>query len=1597
MGTLDHIDRIGDSIAAVRAWQGRRARVQARADSFTDDDVIRLSQYGRLVPNTPFGVLEALVKEKFDPDATITRQIINANYNRNAEMGDPSGRGTTVFANLAANMDRWRQAARIRKMDDAYMAPVIESQAFQKGGLIRRLSMIERARLEAGRPLSYKDQLIRRGIFDPKSGEIRMPANRQYEGRKPNGDPIWRYDSKFDEDSNRLFFELMATIAHDQGTNDDIPFVGQDGTPGFYHPRTRKVSYQNPRDENILGVNENIRVEGVLGDLWARGQDQVEDWMNRRLPTAPGAPDYEVAGPGFPHTPKTAIRNLAMVGEAGIQEGYGVVRNAYGFFHGENVDWTQSQSDLGVYLGSNKSPGEGLLVDPESEVAEERKRRERERGLIGGHAVTPGRWIADTLPLSVDSLPFDLVSGSIDFAAQVFADPVVLGAKGTAAISARRRMFEPDEANGLFRGIRNQFRGDTWATYRQTDKGQAAVDAIVHASGDNSSPYDIWTGFKRKIDPELAARLYDADDVEKADEVFKSVIGSQIRNKHDLDRLPARMGTAEGLRNLPPQWNQTRMERLTQMLPDYHIDATNKMHAAVNMERFLKVGKAGDDVIKDVFNQIARSDSKNGIEQAVEFAMEAENGILAAHGVRSAQRRRELTRLFTQSRSRAVDALMDEVTADTPIRDLLMANGIAVQDLSPQLTVEYLNRFIPLPDVTRISRVLADPKYRWLLTNMNSNRIGKPRWPESLLQFVTEEFWKPAMLLGRFPAWISRVVGEEQLRMAMAGVDGIFNHPVSALSIAVGRKIKTTPSGDIFDELQEFQGALTRTHGGLIRRPGATRSTPVHFDKENVDQSDDFLHAWADQVALLHYDPVSRQLLNTDVEQTVTWLKGKGRNKLRELREAEPGKFDTDAGIRTYLTETLGERIRVLTNDNPDLIEAAKNGKLGEAPMFKKGGPKLTSDYVADMSAYLDDAPRLVKGFEYPQGTLKTIYDNAIDAFFAGTMSRATNFASRSPAFKQFLWRNTADILPHASDDVKKQVLANAKAANLSNRLMRQVEKRAARQGEVQIESIEELEHLAAGYALDDTKGLLYDLSNRGQLAESLKVIAPFGNAYQEIITTWPKLLLGSQYGWTGKFANVARASRRVQQTIEGGRRNGWFMKNQFGEEVFVFPFSEMYTKALTGVPVPMTGRVAGLNMVTDVFPGMGPVAAIPVAWMIEGKPGTWKDVYDRLLPYGAPGERDPNQAFNFLSYAPSWVQKFALAVSAGAPPILDAIPGVEANWPTKDEVMWDHNAWMNTQKDVMKYLISTGDYDIHTREGMQKLTEDAKEKATDLYYIRAGLQFFAPTAPAFEFLVEDKSGQRIAQWAVTEEFYNMLDEEGMTLDEATIEMLDKYGTEVFSLTVPKTRSATFNVPRTAEAAEWLTQNKGIRDKYPGVYGLFAPQGGELDYSVLVDQYATGDVEVLTPGEWLNLRNDMLKSLEYNYYRDQVGNSPSDEEEQWLRQIRADLEEAYPSSTKGLLEKPSYEELIPELYEAVEDPQLADTRIAQATREYFYYRDQAMDFAIENEYAGFARPNALYPTREWLAGIAKDIMKDYPEFELVWSTTLSREFERELR
>src|SRR5690606_3320160 len=166
------------------------------------------------------------------------------------------------------------------------------------------------------------------------------------------------------------------------------------------------------------------------------------------------------------------------------------------------------------------------------------------------------------------------------------------------------------------------------------------------------------------------------------------------------------------------------------------------------------------------------------------------------------------------------------------------------------------------------------------------------------------------------------------------------------------------------------------------------------------------------------------------------------------------------------------------------------------------------------------------------------------DRLFGILMERPTNYLSRSPTFKQEYWNRVRELLPFADESAQAQMLRRGRAESIpgfgsrasrrSGRLPRAQRtteaqarvNRAIERGEIDgWLDLEDIDTLAKAYALDRTRELLYDMSNRSQFWDAMRPVSPFGEAWEEGITVW-----------LNEVTRNPAAVRRFQQTIQGLR-----------------------------------------------------------------------------------------------------------------------------------------------------------------------------------------------------------------------------------------------------------------------------------------------------------------------------------------------------------------------------------------------------------------------------------------------------------------------------
>ncbi|MBO71688.1 MAG: hypothetical protein CL508_05170 [Actinobacteria bacterium] len=236
-----------------------------------------------------------------------------------------------------------------------------------------------------------------------------------------------------------------------------------------------------------------------------------------------------------------------------------------------------------------------------------------------------------------------------------------------------------------------------------------------------------------------------------------------------------------------------------------------------------------------------------------------------------------------------------------PMRDLMLRlSGRAVRagDDYERLLAKPVTNLAELAlkdDKTAVDTIKLAVKKARLNIKLSGNEDEVAEITEGIFTMVGDGYmqriWKPSILLR--PAWVVRVVGEEQIRMWAEGLDNVFAHPFSAFAWVLGRKpsrnakflksqreklrddylADTLNLGrggtDIFDEsldlALEHAQAMTTTHGGMVigfdpkRARGFTQVTKTDKrfygggTKELLQLADDPL---ATRIAQIEFNPV---------------------------------------------------------------------------------------------------------------------------------------------------------------------------------------------------------------------------------------------------------------------------------------------------------------------------------------------------------------------------------------------------------------------------------------------------------------------------------------------------------------------------------------------------------------------------------------------------------------------------------------------------------------------------------------------------------------------------------------------------------------------
>lgn len=578
------------------------------------------------------------------------------------------------------------------------------------------------------------------------------------------------------------------------------------------------------------------------------------------------------------------------------------------------------------------------------------------------HFATPGRIVASTVT-EPGSDPYNILSGSLDAIAMLKGDPVLAAGGKLEEIRAARKGFSVtpealDDAGAVRTWWRATTHGPTVDQFLDTrDRGAALIDDLTHNYA--GKPEQLTTLMRRTKwawPADVYASIIDTPTGDRAS--IRSILGASLGAS-----IPEQPRLGSFTANI---LNTTGQNRLFAEIPAVENDLNSLSGPNGTARAFynhaLGLGLS-DDQISTHLHDIISASGKVERGEAVKQFLNMEGTALRNLGLPEKEVR-ELS-AFARGDLDIAKTYYDGNIARGDHVPGVMIGGKLTPIEGPYLQAEYLGNKVWLPPLlgpdgrnralARYGRILGIPGTGFTelegtegLTGLaeSAYRGTRDRIAGSNTWLINAQnrLWKPVALLRG--AWMLRVIGEEQVRMAMAGYDSLFHHPISYLAQVARHGGEGSGAEKNLLAWAADQGAMRSAQEGAF---GLTDRTAQQYGRlvnrfSDTAAVDDLNHSqyWADTLIKYHEDEPMRALayeLSRGGDATgnaverfterfmVGDLSGSRADLATSTKLLNQGlDTATDAGAQAYI-DGLYERLHYYTGGDPDLINMIATGK----------------------------------------------------------------------------------------------------------------------------------------------------------------------------------------------------------------------------------------------------------------------------------------------------------------------------------------------------------------------------------------------------------------------------------------------------------------------------------------------------------------------------------------------------------------------------------------------------------------------------------------------------------------------------------------------
>jgi hypothetical protein len=843
---------------------------------------------------------------------------------------------------------------------------------------------------------------------------------------------------------------------------------------------------------------------------------------------------FETARYGSAFTPIGRAAGVGTLGAIGLRGALALGPEAAELVANSGPSAVQRQAadatDLGIFMDDPSLAGDGWLLG--GDLIRERQRREAEFTPVfaNGDYFTFGRGIARGVGFELDSTGYNVLSGTVD-AFLAFRGPgeVIPDAAAEIGLKARylpglRQVPLIGRSDPLINagGIRIRNRPailrpttDEWLSSwrgRLVSQRLAEIDNV----------YDVMSTAKNKMDVFTARNIARATTADEVTDILRASMGIGVQNtprlsyrgslKHvkrplDWDNWLSRFATRLGARVPSTSGNLVLADidavyrymddimKNVSMKPADRKAYLNRVADAPWQARFDVILDMEDFIKAQSAARIANRRAKSITGRLESAAIAAGQKITGKPGYLAARKARiekhaedemkKITQHFKNSSSTMTLYNIDQV-GDIVASPLGRAPAYADEVVNaPHLDIELATEvpFLGITDIRQL-RKTNKPAYD-LLSNLPLYREFDEFLmpvPRAVLEFLTIAIFKTAAVLR--PAYIMRVIPEEQFRIAAMGGDAFFNNPMALFAWMTGR------GGRGLDLNMNALSESAEAAGVRITRGPRDEARVVQSNYLRARKGEDaFAEGWGGELAQLSASPIGRYVAANPMtpipgkvpagqpqrysytsaqldaamdEFDETWrafAEGDPTSNFRQLWDAG----DQRGAVRNFL-ESVERRIAVKTGGSGSLREAIAIGKLdvggGKSVPVQGSGRSVLQANKQFIDALGDDALDLMK---YAPDELKVLKQTSegpdrismtrdfLDAMGAAILEKPTTLLSREPTFAQNYWSGVAEHGRHLSAAGAAELRQNIANLKLGTEIRKAVDKVGDKGGKIRL------------------------------------------------------------------------------------------------------------------------------------------------------------------------------------------------------------------------------------------------------------------------------------------------------------------------------------------------------------------------------------------------------------------------------------------------------------------------------------------------------------------------------------------------------------------